>query len=317
MSTRAEGVEGATGVRVDVIDYGPTSIEERIVDAGGIEHLECRGPHTWIHVSGVHDATILQALGRRFGIHPLILEDITHTDQRAKLEDYDDDVYLVFRALHWHDDHGLDDEQISILLRPGLLITFEERDPAAFATIRERLRHAKGPIRQAGADYLAYSLIDVLIDRYFVVLEHLGEHLERLERRILEEPDGLTTTVLHDTRHELLNLRRAVWPARDAILALQRQGEPLVRPATLPYLRDAYDHVVQVIETVEIYRDMAGHQLDIYLSSLSHRMNEAMRVLTVIATIFIPLTFIAGVYGMNFRYMPELEHPGAIPRSWS
>ncbi len=300
-------------VQIQVCDFGPDAVRERTVKAEDIAGLECSGPVTWIHTSGVQDATALAAIGKRFGVHPLVLEDITHTDQRPKLEDYDGTLYLVLRALKWDQVRGFEDEQVSIVFQPGVVLSFDERSPDPFEAIRERLRNNKGLIRSLGADYLVYTFVDVLIDQYFLVLERAGEHLEGLEQQILDSPDALTTSAVNAARRDLLSLRRAVWPAREAVLALQRQASDIVKPGTLPYLRDAYDHLVQVIETVEIYRDMAGHLLDIYLSSLSHRMNEAMRVLTVIATIFIPLTFISGVYGMNFKYMPELDSPWGYP----
>ena len=312
-NTAPDEGQAAQPVQIRVCDFGPDTVRERAVEVAEIAGLECPGPVTWIHTSGVHDAAALAAIGKRFGVHPLVLEDITHTDQRPKLEDYDGALYLVLRALTWDHERGAEDEQVSIVFRPGLVLTFDERSPDPFEAIRDRIRGGKGIVRKLGADYLVYTFVDVLIDKYFLVLERVGEHLESLERQVLDNPDAMTTGAVNAVRRDLLNLRRAVWPAREAISALQRQAKEIIQPATLPYLRDAYDHLVQVIETVEIYRDMAGHLLDIYLSSLSHRMNEAMRVLTVIATIFIPLTFISGVYGMNFKYMPELDSPWGYP----
>ncbi len=296
-------------VRITVIDYDETRYEER--EAESIE--ECfayrdKPTVTWINIDGVHDVDMLKRLGDGFGMHPLVLEDILNTDQRPKFEDHGDYLFIVLKMLQFgEEEKDIKVEQVSLIVGQRLVISFQEGPGDVFNPIRDRLRSKKGRIRNMGADYLAYTLMDAVIDGYFFILEGLGERLEALENELIDNPTPDTLHTIHTMKREMLFLRKSVWPLREVVSGFERVGPSLLKKSTHIYLRDVYDHTIQVIDTVETFRDMLTGMLDIYLSSLSNRMNQVMKVLTVIATIFIPLTFIAGVYGMNFRYMPELE----------
>jgi magnesium transporter len=269
---------------------------------------------TWVHVTGVHDVALLSLLGECFGLHPLVLEDIANTDQRPKLEDYGDYVYIVLRLLHdGSPGREIATEQVSLILGRDFVLSFEEAEPTAFDAVRERLRTNRGRMREQGADHLAYSLLDAVVDNYFVVLERLGERLEQLYDEVGSRPSPRTPTLLHTLRREVVLLRRAVWPLREVLGSLERGSTALVMAETRVYLRDVYDHTVHAIETLESFRDMVAGIHDIHLMGLSNRLNEIMKVLAIIATIFMPLSFIAGIYGMNFRNMPELDWPWAYP----
>jgi len=320
---RAPAERRVENVTVTVLTYAPdqlvetrcSSIEETLAalreDAPGV---------TWIHVAGIHEIEGLEALGQRFGLHPLTLEDVVNSGQRPKLEDYDDYLFIVMRVIHSAE--VVAGEQISMYLGRGWVLTFEEIPEDAFDLVRERIRRAKGQIRSAGADYLAYAIVDAVVDHYFPVLEKLGERLEMLEDELVEDPGRQTLEKIHQLKRELLQLRRAAWPQREVISTLGRQETDLVRRETRVFLRDCYDHTIQIMDLVETYRDLASSMMDLYLSSVSNRTNEIMKVLTVIASIFIPLTFIAGVYGMNFDHqasplnMPELSWYWGYPVLW-
>lgn len=268
----------------------------------------------WINVCGVHDSDLIGALGTTFQIHPLVLEDVLNTDQRPKIEDYEDYLYIVLRAFRESEGGSeLESEQISLIVGNGYVISFQEMETDQFQLVRDRIGNPKAKIRKEGADYLAYTLIDTLVDNYFLVLEALGERLEDLEEALVVEPSRDALQEIHDLKREMLYFRKALWPLREVIGALSRNDSGLVKPTTVIYIRDVYDHAVQAIDTLETYRDILSGILDIYLSSISNRMNQIMKVLTIISTVFIPLTFIAGLYGMNFKYMPELEWEWGYP----
>ena len=273
---------------------------------------------TWINIDGIHHIETLEKLGECYGLHPLVLEDILATDQRPKMEDYDDYVYVVLKVFSY--DNGkvneTDVDQFSMIVGPNYIISFQEKETDIFAPIVERISNMKGRICKMGADYLGYSLLDTIIDRYFISLESLGERLEVLEEALVTNPGTATLHEIHRLKREMIYIRRSVWPLREVIGALQRSESRIISAQTQPYLRDVYDHTIQVIDTLETYRDILSGMLDIYLSSISNRLNAVMKVLTVIATIFMPLTFIAGVYGMNFKYMPELEWHYGYPMIW-
>jgi magnesium transporter len=295
-------------VRVTVIAYGDGQFEEKQV--GAVD--ECfplkEKAVTWINVDGVHDTSVVEGLGQRLGIHPLVLEDILHTSERPKVEDFDSYAYIVLQMLNLdHETERIEAEQLSILVGENYVVTFQEEPGDAFDPIREQIRTGKGHIRKAGADYLAYLLIDITVDYYFVVLEAIGERIEAIEEALVARPTRETLKAIHLLKREMIFLRKIVWPIRDVISRIERRETGLFKDSTLPYLRDAYDHTIQLIDTIEGFRDTLSSMLDIYLSSISNRLNEVMKVLTIIATIFIPLTFLVGVYGMNFRHMPELE----------
>ena len=302
-----------TTVRVTVMDYDNEHLSESEIH--GISELRqfCHTRTvTWINVEGLTDVHLLEALGRDFGIHPLTLEDVLNCGQRPKIEAYACYEFAVMKSFALIGDK-LASEQISIIFGDGYVLTLQEVPGDSFEPVRERIRHGKGRIRTKGSDYLAYALIDALTDEFFPVLEHFGERVEALEDALLERPGPATLHEIHDIKRELLALRRAAWPERELLNAMMRNDSELITADTKIYLRDCYDHVVQAMDMIETYRELASGMLDVYLSSVSNRMNEVMKVLTIIATIFIPLTFIAGIYGMNFDpdtspwNMPELR----------
>jgi magnesium transporter len=305
-------------LKITVIDYEETHFEEREVKR--VE--ECfvfkdKPTVTWMNVDGLHQVEILEKLGECYGLHPLVLEDILNTDQRPKMEDYGEYIYIVLKALDYNDkSNEIETEQISLILGSNFVFSFQEREGDTFDPIRERIRNGKGRIRSMGADYLAYALVDSIVDNYFIILEKLGEKIEFLEDKLVSHPTPETLQTIHHLRREMIFLRKAVWPLREVINSLERGESSLVKESTRLYLRDVYDHTIQTIDTIETYRDMVSGMLDIYLSSVSNRLNSVMKVLTIIATIFMPLTFLAGVYGMNFKYMPELGWRWGYPFIW-
>jgi magnesium transporter len=301
--------EDKTGpVQFSVIDYTGDDLDEKTLDdAADVLPYRDSPTTTWINVSGVHDEAAIRTIGEHFGLHPLIQEDIVHTGQRPKLEVYDDHVYVVSKMLY-HDDEEdhLRAEQVSFVLGGSYLISFQEDPGDVFDPVRKRIRDGRGRIRSAGTDYLTYALLDVIVDHYFVILEELGARTEEIEDEVLDDPQPETQERINDLRRDLIFMRRMTWPVRELLSQLQRLDSPLWTEETRPFVRDTYDHAVQVLDLVESLRDVVGGLTDLYMTSLSNRMNEIMKVLTIIGTIFIPLTFVAGIYGMNFEYMPEL-----------
>jgi len=262
---------------------------------------------TWVNVEGVHQVEILEKLGTCFSLHPLVLEDILNTDQRPKMEEYGNDLYIVLKMLDYDDQKDeVVAEQVSLVLRGNIVFSFQEKGGTLFATLIERVRSGRGRIRKTGADYLTYAILDLVVDHYFLVLEKIGEKIEILEAKLLSDPKASTLQKIQQLKREMLFLRKWVWPLREVLSALERGELAQIQESTRIYLRDVYDHAIQVLDTIEIFREMLSGMVDIYLSSLNNRMNAVMKVLTIIATIFMPLTFLAGVYGMNFKYMPEL-----------
>jgi len=303
---------------ITILDYDELHLqEEEIETVDECLPFKDKPTVTWVNVDGIHEVEVLERLGDCFGLHPLVVEDILNTDHRPKMEDFGDYIFIVLKMLYYSDkDNEVVTEQISLILGPNFVISFQEREGDVFNPIRERIRSEKGRIRKMGADYLAYVLVDSIVDNYFIILEKLGERIEFLEDELVTNPTPETLQAIHDLKREMIFLRKSVWPLREVISGLERGESSLIQESTGIYLRDVYDHTIQVIDAVETFRDMLSGMLDIYLSSISNRMNEVMKVLTIIATIFIPLTLIAGIYGMNFRYMPELEWPWAYPMLW-
>ena len=301
--------------RISVIEYDDSEYSERVVeDFDSCLPIKDKPMVTWLNVVGLSDIGVLERLGKEFGIHPLVLEDILNVDQRPKLEDFGDYIFIVLKMAHHDDKAGeLRMEQVSIILTENCVITFQEIEVDVFEGIRKRIKEYKGRMRRMGVDYLAYALVDAIVDGYFLVLDHLGERTETLEMELVSDPVPETLHKIYQLKRDMIFLRRSVWPLREVIAALDRGGSTLVREGTQLYLKDLYDHTIQVIDTVESLRDMVTGMLDIYLSSVSNKMNEVMKVLTMIATIFIPLSFLAGVYGMNFEDMPELGWDLAYP----
>lgn len=294
---------------ISVIGYGQDAVVKQQFEQIDQYLLDpCDGNVVWVDVEGVHDIELIRALGEKHSFHPLVLEDIVNTAQRPKIEDYGDYLFIVLRMLHPTDEGGFNSEQLSIILGPDYLFTFQEGiegDP--FDSVRKRILNGKGKIRGMGADYLAYALIDAVVDGYFTVLEEFGERIVDIEEELARTPDQRSLHQINGIKKEIIYLRKSVWPLREAISFLERGDSHLLNDATRLYFRDVYDHTVQVIDSVETYRDLLSGMLDLYLSSISNRTNEVMKFLTVIGTIFMPLTFLVGVYGMNFKYFPELE----------
>lgn len=303
------GEAPADAPQISLFEYGEWGVREQQFGANesGLP------PHrqdavTWVDVEGVHQVETIRNLGECHDLHHLVLEDIVSTVQRPKVEDYDDYLFVVVRMLIPLEHGDFATEQVSMVLGKGYLFTFQEGIRGdAFKTIRERIRTGKGKIRSMGADYLAYTLLDAIIDRYFSVLEGFGERLNRIEDEISLRPHPRALAQLNELKKEAIYLRKTIWPLREVLSFLERDDTELIRDTTRIYLRDVHDHTVQIIDTVETYRDILSGILDLYLSSISNRTNEIMKFLTVIGTIFIPLTFIVGLYGMNFKHMPELE----------
>jgi len=303
--------------RVTVLDYDAEHVEEREV-AAVAECLVFRDKPTvtWVNVAGLRDAAELEKLGECYGLHPLVLEDILNTEQRPKLEDYGEYLFVVLKMIYYDDQDELVAEQISLIVGPSFVISFQENGADVFDPVRERIRSGKGRVRKSGADYLAYALIDAVVDNYFAVLEKIGDEVEDMEEELLARPSSRTLQSIHDLKREMVFLRKSAWPLREMVSAMQRAESPLIQETTVVYLRDVHDHAIQVIDTIESLRDIVVGMLDTYLSSVSNRMNEVMKVLTIIATVFIPLTFVAGVYGMNFQHMPELGWHYSYPIIW-
>ena len=262
----------------------------------------------WLNVHGVHEAELIKQIGDMFNLHPLVLEDILNTEQRPKIDEFDDYVFLETRLFYYHaESMSTSSEQISLVLGRNFLITFQERSTGAFEPIRERLRATRAPIRELGVDYLAYALLDSVVDRYFSVLEEIGEASEALEEVLLKNPSNSELHSIHQLKHSSIELRRAVWPLREVINSLTRNEKGFFQPATMPYLRDVYDHTVNFIESLESIRDSLSGMMDIYMASVSQRVNLEVRALTVVAMLFMPATLIAGIFGMNFNWMPWID----------
>lgn len=302
------GEKKVAKVRITLIDYDEANLEER--ESATIE--ECfpfrdLPTTTWINIDGVHDVDVIEKIGKHFNLHPLLLEDVMNTGQRAKIEDFDSYVFVVAKMLSYDQEtRSVQMEQVSLVLGKNYVISFQERPGDVFEAIRERVRKGKGRIRKGGADYLIYALLDAMVDGYFLVLERMGDIIESAEEELTINPAPQTLETIRMLKREMVILRRFVWPLREVIGGLHRGESALIQKATGIYLRDVYDHTIQVMDTIESLRDMVSGMLDVYLSSMSNKMNEVMKVLTIFAAIFIPLTFIAGIYGMNFESMPEL-----------
>lgn len=272
---------------------------------------------TWLHVSGVHDTALIESIGSAFALHPLLLEDIVHPSQRPKIDVYDAIVFIVLHALHTEDEHAIVSEQISMVCGDKLVITFSESEKNMFEHIVESIVHNKGKVRSMGSDFLSYLLLDAVVDQYFVLFDTIGEQLELMEIDLIERPNQATLHAIYHIKRDMIFLRKSIWPLREVVAFLLRDSVPFMQEHTIRYLQDLYDHTIQVIDIVDSYRDILSGMLDNYLSSMSNHMNAIMKVLTMFTAIFIPLTFIAGLYGMNFKYMPELEWKYGYAFAWS
>jgi magnesium transporter len=302
---------------ITVMEYNGDILNERQVNS--VAELLPINPAmtTWINVDGVHDEAVLAEFGQAFKLHPLLLEDILNTDQRPKAEFMENLVYVILKMFDFDRmSQRLLPEQVSLVVGPHFLISFLEEQGDEFDLIRERLRGNSSRLRQGGSSYLAYSLIDTVVDRYFLSLEKIGETLESMEESLIQEPPPNILKEVHHIKREMIFLRKYTWPVREVVSALQHADTEILTPQTQVYLRDVYEHTIQVMDTLETYRDLLAGTQDLYLSVLSNRMNEIMKVLTVMSSLFIPLTFIVGLYGMNFKYMPELSMRWGYPAVW-
>jgi len=303
------GAKRTAKTRITVIDYDAAGfIEKEVASVEECFPFKETATVTWINVDGVHDASVIEKLGARFDIHPLVLEDIMTTTQRPKTEDLGGEVFVVLRMIEYDEKCSeMTADQLSVILGPNYVISFQETPGDCFGPVRERIRNGKGRIRKLGPDYLAYALIDAVVDNYFFVLEKLSEKIDDLEERLIAEPRRELLHEIHALKRSMIDLRKSVWPLREVVSGLERLESPLIKKSTGVFLRDVYDHAIQVIDTVESFREILTSMVETYLSSVSNRMNEVMKVLTIIATIFIPITFFVGVYGMNFEFMPEIK----------
>ena len=303
------GKKRTVPTRISVINYNHelTTVQDVATVEDALKFFNAESM-TWIDVEGLAQVEIIESIGRFFDIHPLVLEDIVNTNQRPKFESYETYLYVVLKMLVPQVKEAVEAEQLSIVFGKNYLITFQEGIKGdCFAAVRDNLKKARGRLRKSGCDHLAYALIDSAVDHYFVALEGLGERFEELEDMVMQDPSQKALKMIYRLKRESMFIRRCIWPVRDIVSALEREDEDLVSVASRPYFRDLYDHSIETLEIAEMLRDMTASLMDIYLSSIANKNNAVMKVLTVVSTIFMPLTFLAGVYGMNFKYMPELE----------
>lgn len=308
------GEQSGSDIRLRVLDYDQDHIDDRLVPlSSGIAELRDSAAVSWIHVDGVHQVELIEKIGGQLGLHPLVMEDILNTDQRPKIEVYDGYLFIVLKLLRYDEQrHDTYSEQVSIIVGEHFVLSLQETDHPLLEQVRARL-HAGRRIRFLGTDYLAYAIIDAIVDQYFTVIEYFGDDIEALEETLLSKPSPDSLARVHHLRREMLLLRKAVWPLREVLSSLSRNDLSLISEGTRVFLRDVYDHVIHALDTIETLRELLVGMLDLYLSTVSNRMNEVMKVLTIIATLFMPLTFIAGVYGMNFEHMPELGWKWGYP----
>jgi len=302
-------------VKIEVIDYDAEHFEEKeLAEFRETEKYIDESTVTWLNMVGLHDVQFIQKLGEHFGIHRLVLEDVLNTDLRPELDDYEDYIYICLKMLYIEESTGqLLVEQISLILCPKTVLCFQEVEGDAFEPVRERLRNSTGRIRRVGPDYLAYALVDAIVDNYFIVLEEIGDMIIKLEDELMNDPSNETLRKIYAVKREMVMLRKYIWPLRELVLKLQMSESPLIEKGSKIYIQDLYSHALHITDTLETYRDMISDMLDTYLSLSSNKMNEVMKILTIMASIFIPLTFVAGIYGMNFEDMPELHHRWGYP----
>ncbi|HBE80712.1 MAG TPA: magnesium and cobalt transport protein CorA [Firmicutes bacterium] len=314
------GVRKKDKIQITEFNYSEDGFEEKEIDGPALCSLDIGKPSViqWINVDGIHDVGALETLGGCFGLHLLVMEDILNTEQRPKIENFNEYTFMVVKSLSFDRQMGeFTTEQVSLILGKHFVLSFSEKEDNLFNPVRERIKHGIGRIRKSGPDYLIYSLLDIIIDNYFVVLEELGEKIEYAEDELISKTSLDTLQVIHKLKRQMLFLHKSVWPLREVIVSLEREETPLISESMDIYLRDLYDHIVQIMDTTETLRDILSSMLDIYLSSISNRMNEIMKVLTIISTVFIPLSFIVGLYGMNLKNIPEYNWPGMYPTVWA
>jgi magnesium transporter len=312
------GEQKVHSAQITLTEYNAEQLREKSISTiTAVEHNKADRLVRWVNVDGIHQVNLLESCGTHFNLHSLVLEDILNTGHRPKFEEHDDYLFLVLKMLFLPEAGSeVQTEQISLIVKENLVLSFQERSGDVFDGVRERIRNNRGRIRKRGADYLAYALLDSVIDNYFVILEKIGEEIEGLQEELIFAPTPTTLQKIHNLKREMILLRKSVWPLRELISGMQRCESTLIARENEIFFKDIYDHTIQVIDTVETFRDILSGMLDLYLSSISNRMNEIMKVLTIMATIFIPLTFIAGIYGMNFDVMPELHWPWGYAAFW-
>lgn len=306
-------------VRIEFIHYDEKKVLEKEISSIQMSVAAVsKTTVTWLNITGVHDEKIIEDIGANFSIHPLVQEDIANTTHGPKIEEYDNNIFIVLKMAYFNEGSAeVVLEQVSLLVGEGWVISLQERDGDILEGLRERIRQSKGKVRKMGSDYLMYAIIDAVIDHYFIVLEQLGEQVESMEKDLMKAASQELLVKIYRLKRELVFLRKSIWPMREVIGTLFRNENHLVKETTRIFIRDVYDHTVQVAETVETFRDMASGMLDLYLTINSNKMNQIMKVLTIFAAIFIPLTFLAGVYGMNFEFMPELHYRWGYPIWWA
>ena len=309
------GERGKEPISFKIFEFDENNYTEK--DVKTVEEIfYCKDSsmNCWVNIDGVHNVEMIEKIQNHFNIHPLTMEDVIHTSQRPKVEEYENYLFIVSRMFFYFDEtNELKSEQVSFIIFNNCLISFLEDPGDVFDLVRERIRKPATKVRKGGIDFLAYSLIDAIVDSYFHILEQIGEEVEELEDRLVDSPEREDIQIVHRMRRNMILLRKSVWPLREVISLMQRNEHFIIKSTTQIYLRDVYDHIIQIIDTIESYRDMIVGMLDVYLSSTSNRLNEVMKVLTIISTLFIPLTFISGVYGMNFHNFPELDKPWMYP----
>lgn len=306
--------EDTPPVRIHVMTYSPAGMEEcDVSDAATLKDHLHDDRITWIDVHGHGDEPALRSIADQFRIHPLALEDVTNVPQRPKIEVFDEQTFLVARMVRIKNGMEIDREQVSMFVSANYVLTFQERHGDVFEPVRTRIRQGGPVLRSSGSEYLAYALLDSIIDGYFPVLEMIGDHLEDLENEVAVAPSASNVQAIFAVKRELLALRRAMWPMREMLSTLMRDETPFITDKVEVHLRDCYDHCIQIIDVVETYREMASSLMDLHLAGVASRQNDVMKTLTIMASIFIPLTFMAGIYGMNFENMPELHQDWAYP----
>ncbi|MEI7941923.1 MAG: magnesium/cobalt transporter CorA [Candidatus Riflemargulisbacteria bacterium] len=308
------GEKVSAPVKVSLITYNSKDFDEGDITSFDHKKINNKDLVSWININGLHDTEVINKLNTIFPVHPLVLEDVLHVNQRPKMEDFKEYLFVVLKMFQYDvEKEVIKSEQVSFILYPNTLITFQEEAGNFFDGVREHLRRDKGKIRALNADYLMYALIDAIVDNYYLILEQLAEKIELLETEVFANPNKITLKRIHYLKQEIIMLRKSVWPLRDVTSLLYKDETDLVCSDTRFFFRDLYDHTIEVMDIVETYRDLTSALMEMYLSSISNKMNEIMKVLTMISTIFIPLSFFAGVYGMNFKHMPELELVHAYP----
>ena len=311
------GERKAEKARILYTKYNEVDIAHREISKKEIPDPEDNHVN-WYDIHGLHNVELIEGIGQKFGIHPLVLEDILDVNQRPKFEEYSDGLYLIIRMLRFNEVAlEVETEQISIYVKEGIVLSFQENTESTFSAVIDRLLAGRGKIRQRGADYLAYALMDVTVDNYYTILDKVEDVTEKTEERILNSPDSKIKSQIHNLKLQMLLLRKSVSPLREAINRFSDTDSPILKESSQVFIRDLYDHTIQVMDMVETYRDILNGLYDLYLSEISFKMNSVMQVLTIISTIFIPLTFLAGIYGMNFDHIPELHYRYSYPILWA